>query len=278
MAIKFFGHYLIDEGKLSSSELIEVAQYQTKYNLSLGELAVKSELITEKEAQKINDKQRTWDKRFGEVAKELNLLSDEQIGILLSQQKKMKVFFGEAVVLKGFMSQNELDQELKNFEEAQKIELENIYLQIDKIDHHNLIKDSIDILQRIYFRTAHDNIKLIDIYKQEDISRDGVISLQKMRGEEHLDFALQAVDKVSLNIASQYLKMNFDVMDEDIADILSEFVNIILGNIAVHLSSHEVVVDLTPPQIIKKENFNYNEYYCFDFSTTKGLLTLCLKI
>lgn len=278
MAVKFFGHYLIDEGKLNTEQLIDVAQYQEKHNLSLGQLAVQADLITSKEAQKINDMQQTMDKRFGDVAVELELLNDNQIDMLIKKQKDIKVFFGEAVVLKGFMSQDELDKNLKEFEKSQKIEIESMDKQIKDIDNNDLIKDSIKVLQKIYFRIIHDNIKLTNITIKQNIQREGLLSLQKMRGDEYMDFALQCEDKVMLNIATTYLKMPFDEIDADTADALSEFVNVVLGNIAVHLSDKEERVDLTPPVVIDKNNFNYQDFYCFDFTTTKGDITLCIKL
>ncbi|MEA3353266.1 MAG: chemotaxis protein CheX [Campylobacterota bacterium] len=278
MAVKFFGHYLIDEGKLTKEQLIDVADYQAKHNLSLGEWAIKADLITKKDAQKINDMQQSMDKRFGEVAKELGLLNENQIDVLISKQKGMRVFFGEAVVLKGYMSKEQLDENLKAFEVSQKVQLDKIDKDIKQIDKNGLIKDSIEVLQKIYFRIIHDNIKLTDVSINEDIKRDGLLSMQKMRGDEHMDFALQCIDEVTLNIATTYLKMPFNTIDDDAADALSEFVNVVLGNIAVHLSDKEERVNLTPPQVIDKNDFNYNEFYCFDFTTTKGDLTLCIKI
>ncbi|MCK4875717.1 MAG: hypothetical protein KAS26_07715, partial [Sulfurimonas sp.] len=68
MGIKFFGHYLLDEGKITNEQLSEVVEYQSKNNLSLGELAVREGFINTKEANIINDKQRSLDKRFGEIA------------------------------------------------------------------------------------------------------------------------------------------------------------------------------------------------------------------
>ncbi len=67
MAIKFFGHYLLDNNTLSSDQLIEAVEYQNSKNLSLGALAIREGMITVKQADTINDKQRSLDKRFGEV-------------------------------------------------------------------------------------------------------------------------------------------------------------------------------------------------------------------
>jgi len=94
MGIKFFGHYLLDEGKLTNEQLTEAIEYQATRNLSLGELPVREGMITAKEDDLINDKQRTLDKRFGEVAISLDLLTDGQIVDLLQIQNKEKVFFG----------------------------------------------------------------------------------------------------------------------------------------------------------------------------------------
>jgi CheY-specific phosphatase CheX len=277
MAIKFFGHYLLDEKKLTNGQLTEAIDYQSTKNLSLGELAVREELITAKEAEKINDKQRTLDKRFGEVAIGLNLLTDPQIGDLLSIQKKEKIFFGEILILKNFMSEEALDEALKEFEENQRLEVVKLDDKIEEIDKDGIIKNSIAILQKLYPRIVHDYIKLVKIDKSK-VNTDGILALQKMRGDIHLDFALQPEDAVSLAISSKFLKTEFDEIDEMTLDIIAEFVNVILGNIAVKFSEDGVKVDLTPPTIVDPKEFNAKEFYSFNFATTQGNLTLYLKL
>lgn len=276
MGIKFFGHYLLDEGKITSEQLTEAIDHQSKNNLSLGELAVRDDLISEKEANTINDKQRILDQRFGEVAISLGLLTDPQIGELLQIQKKEKIFFGEVLILKNFMTQEILDNELALFEKQQHIEVVELDDKIKAIDKDGLIKDAIGILQTLYSRVVHDHIKLVQIDSTND--RQGIITLQKMRGDIHLNFALQPEDAVSLAISSKFLKMDFDSVDEMVIDIISEFTNVVLGNIAVKFSAGSTKVDLTPPVIVESSEFKYSDYYSFDFVTTQGNLTLYLKL
>jgi CheY-specific phosphatase CheX len=276
MAIKFFGHYLLDNGILSNFELVEAVDYQTSKNLSLGELAVREQLITAKDADKINDKQRSLDKRFGEVAIELNLLTDPQIMDLLGLQKKEKVFFGEVLILKNFLTQEKLDEALAKFEEEQKLEVVKLDDKIEAIDKDGVIKDSIGILQKLYTRVVHDYIKLTNVNKVEN--NNGIIALQKMRGDIHLDFALQPDDAVSLAISSKFLKMDFDAIDEMVIDIIAEFVNVVLGNIAVKFSAESTKLNLTPPTIMDVDTFVYSDYYSFEFGTTQGSITLFLKL
>ena len=70
--------------------------------------------------------------------------------------------------------------------------------------------------------------------------------------------------------------MDFDEVDEMVLDIMSEFVNVVLGNIAVKFSEGNVKVDLIPPVLLEK--IDYEKYLCFDFTTTQGNLTLLLKV
>lgn len=277
MAIKFFGHYLVDEKKLTNEQLIEVADYQSTRNLSLGEWAVDAGLITAKDAQKINDMQKTLDKRFGDVAIELGLLNESQIEMLLKKQKDTRVYFGEAVVLKGFMTQEELDNTLKEFENSQKEKTDDLNTQIDNLPNAEAIKDSIETFQTIYFRIIQNNIKLVDVYINESLNKEGIISTQNMRGDQHMDFALQCIGEVTADIASKYLKMPFEKDDEDLPDALNEFLNVILGNIAVKFSDKEDIVELTPPLCVDQNTFKYQEYVCFDFITSKGTITFCIK-
>lgn len=277
MAIKFFGHYLLDNNKLTPQQLTEAVEYQSIKNLSLGELAVREQLITMKDAVKINDKQRSLDKRFGEVSIEMGLLDETQIEKLLKIQKKEKVFFGQVLLLKGFIDKTTLDNELALFEELQKIDVIELDDTIEALDKDNLIKDALGVFTKLYSRIVLEHIKLIEINTAPK-ENAGIIALQKMRGDIHLDFALQPEDSVSLAISQKYLRTDFTQVDEMVIDIISEFVNVILGNIAVKLSKDGVRVDLTPPMSIQNADFDQTQYINFVFSTTKGNLQIYLKI
>jgi len=277
MGIKFFGHYLLDENKLSNEQLTEAIDYQSANNLSLGELGVRENLITKKEAEKINDKQRSLDKRFGEVAISLELLSDPQIMDLLAIQKKEKIFFGEILILKKFMSEEALHVELKNFEKQQNIEVVELDDKIKAIDKDGIIKSALEIFQTLYLRVVHDHIKLARVNDTLKSSQS-IIALQKMRGDMHLDFAIAPEDKVSLDISSKFLKMEVNEVDEMVMDVITEFTNVVLGNIAVKFAIGGITLDLTPPVLVELSEFNNSDFYYFDFVTTHGNLTLCLKI
>jgi len=276
MAIKFFGHYLLDEKIITAQQLTEAVEYQAEKNLSLGEIAVRENLLTLKDAETINNKQRILDKRFGEVSILLGLLTQDQIEYLLLTQKKEKVFFGEVLISKEFISEQELEKQLTLFEELQQIEVVALDEKIEHLDKDNIIKDTIGVLQKLYPRIVHDYIKLVSIEKESE--NHGIIVLQKMRGDIHLDFALQPEDPVSLAISQKFLKMDFESVDEMVLDIISEFVNVILGNIAVKFSANSVKVDLTPPEVIKSKDFQVKEYFSFNFTTTQGALKLYLKL
>lgn len=276
MGIKFFGHYLFDEGKLTAEQLSEAVDYQASKNLSLGEIAVREGLLTTKNAELINNKQQSLDKRFGEVAMSLELLSDAQITELLQTQKQEKVFFGEILVLKSFMSEEQVNKELNIFNSQQKTEEVELNEKIDEIDTDAVMKNSISVFKTLYSRVVHDHIKLVAVNSKKT-QRSGVIALQKMRGDVHLDFALQTEDTISFAIAKEFLKTDFTEVDEMVLDIVSEFVNIILGNIAVKFNEWSVKVDLTPPAIVCADEFKAEEYNSFDFTTTHGNLTIYLK-
>lgn len=277
MKVKFFGHYLLDENIISKEQLNAAITYQATKNLSLGELAVRENLITKKEADLINDKQRILDKRFGEVAQELNLLEDADIVRLLEIQKAEKVFFGEVLVLKNFMTEDEVAQALEKFEASQKLEVVKLSDKIEALDKEDLIKNAIAILQKLFLRIVHEPIKLVDVNTTTQ-SSGAIIALQKMRGDLHLDFCLQPDDALSLDIASKFLKMPFDTVDEMVIDIISEFVNVVLGNIAVKFSEANTKLELTPPESLERDAFNAEEYIAFEFVSTKGNLAMFVKI
>ncbi len=274
MAVEFFGHYLIDEGILTIEQFAEVVEYQAEHNVSLGKLAVKEGLVSEDDALLINDKQKKLDERFGEVALNLNLLSQEQVEYLLKEQDKNRVLLGKALIDKNFISQDELDIELNKFEKLKQSDKSFLDKELAYIDSDDIIQNTLILVERIYLRLFHDNIKLQKIDCVEYSEFNGVSILKQISGDQTIDMICIASEEMMEYITKEYAMDNNK--DKQSLDIFIEFVDIILEHLKIFLNEIKFIVDISSSRVINEEPLNFSEYFCFEFIGSHGRLVVCI--
>lgn len=71
-----FGKYLVQAGKLTQDSLEEVIKYESSVRVKLGTIAVAEKLMTDKQAEEVNQLQAVMDKRFGDIAVEKGYLTE----------------------------------------------------------------------------------------------------------------------------------------------------------------------------------------------------------
>jgi len=97
---------------------VDVAHnFKAEKSLKLGTLAVDDGLLTEQQLSVILDHQREVADAglFGEIAINMKLLSKEQVDELLKKQREYDKIIGQILVLSGVISNNEKEEELKQF-------------------------------------------------------------------------------------------------------------------------------------------------------------------
>ncbi len=116
-----FGEHLVKKGKIEESELEAALKFQEEEHITLGVLAVRENLLNNKQLSAILDNQREKRERgglFGEIAIELGFLTRDDIDKLLILQKESRNFLGEILILCGAISKNDLEDELRQFHKA----------------------------------------------------------------------------------------------------------------------------------------------------------------
>ena len=91
--------------------------FRTEKSLKLGVLAIDNGFLTEQQLSAILDHQREIADAglFGEIAINMKLLSKEQVNKLLIKQREYDKIIGQILVLSGALSNNEKEEELKQF-------------------------------------------------------------------------------------------------------------------------------------------------------------------
>lgn len=91
---------------------------QKKRNLRIGEIAKAKGWLSDDDVQRILIIQEDTMEKFGDIAVRGKYLSVEQLEELIRAQDDTYIFFGEALVLIGAITEQDLIEQLKEFNKA----------------------------------------------------------------------------------------------------------------------------------------------------------------
>lgn len=118
-----FGEYLVGQNIIREQDRVRALEIQKTDQVALGQLALQSGLIDNKQLFRILSRQRKPDekeKSFGRLAVEMQYLNLEQVETLLERQTHTNRLLGEILVSQGMVPQMELIKALKHFRSQNK--------------------------------------------------------------------------------------------------------------------------------------------------------------
>jgi hypothetical protein len=110
-----FGKYLVDNGLITTVDVINARLLQRRNNRMIGELAKLKGWLTDDHIFRILIIQEETCEKFGEIAIKEKYLTEEQIDLLLREQSDSYMFFGEALVKTGVISDQEVKDQLREY-------------------------------------------------------------------------------------------------------------------------------------------------------------------
>ena len=93
----YFGKYLQDKEVITAEQYQELLEEIKSTRLRLGLLAVVNEMMTEAQAEEVNQLQQVQDRRFGDSAVDKGYLTEEQVSSLLKMQGDQYLLFVQAL-------------------------------------------------------------------------------------------------------------------------------------------------------------------------------------
>lgn len=252
MSAKFFGQYLLEKGRITSQQLIEALDFQKSTRLPIGTLSLERGLLTSDQVKLVLARQLKSDKQFGELAVSLDLLTQEQVDELLQAQKNHKILLGEALIVKGFISVDVLERELKEYKKEEEKLNSQLSAAFNVIANKQIVQTFTDLMVMMLtnFGGQQDiKVEQCETGKEKVRLFRWVIS-QKIAGENvEFNCLLSVPPKLLLQMASTMLDENISMADELALDATKEFVNIANGNACAKLSEDGVALTLYPPEV-----------------------------
>mgnify|MGYP000279349552 CR=1 FL=1 len=264
MSNKFFGQFLLEKGLINKTQLLTAIDIQKIANPTLGQIAIQKGYLSESTASKVNAEQQRTDNRFGDLSVSMGFMTEEQVEEVFQTQKKGRKFFGEILVEQEFLSQETVAAELAKHAK----EKEALVIEFDEaITSHpyaELLSGTLDIVSKMFLRVPKIQLQVAGVMDDKLVlnSQQHACS-QTMYLPEAVKVGWVMEDDLMIAIANGFLGM--DVSDEPLVykDAVSEFLNIVLGNMLAHRKDQQT--RLEPPQFNEvgedylapfKENFH----------------------
>jgi CheY-specific phosphatase CheX len=251
MSAKFFGQYLLEKGRITSQQLVDALEYQKSITAPIGALALDHGLLTVDQIKLILGRQLKSEKRFGELAVSLGLLTQARVDELLQTQSSHKLLLGEALMVKGYISVETLERELKEYKKEEDKLSTQLNAAFNTIGNKQIVKTFTDLMVMMFNNFGQQDIKV----EQCEMGKENIrlfrwVISQKIAGENvEFNCLLSVPPKLLLQMASTMLDENISTADELALDATKEFVNIANGNACAKLSENGVALTMLPPEV-----------------------------
>ncbi|GEM_PF-575788 len=278
MGVRFFGQFLLEKHRITKEQLLSAITFQKNINISLETLLIEKGLLTGQDIMKVkNVQKRNLDKDLPAIILEEKFLTKEQLDAVMEEQKKSRIYIGEALVKVGALTMEELDQELKAYKEAESKEEWEITKGLEKVKNQIIVKSFIDYTIKIFQKIMGETVKVRScVPAAKTFTLQDYTIEQKAKGNLEICFILNLSQTVLLSVASvMYNKQIIEVNDQ-VADAVKEFLNIIDGNSCAKLSSVGLNFTTLPPAFFNNKSANkykinpQNEYMLVSLISTIG--------
>jgi len=249
MVPRFFGQYLLEKDILSKDQLVGAINYQKSKILKLGEVAIIKGFLSEKEVAKIHNEQKRTDMRFGDLAIDLGLLTQAQLDEMVTYQKNNHIYLGEAIVAMNYLDQETVDKELAAFKKEQESYPQTEVMFSEDIQNKEAVEIMVDLTCKLLRRIGDLMSKTGQLQETTgEMKNIGVASTLDFKGDLKCRYVINMSWDVGHQIAKKTFKKEELPFDEElIADTLSEFVNVVCGNVRSKLLETGKNLDFDPP-------------------------------
>lgn len=288
MFSQFFGHYLLENQKITAEQFSSCMNYIRANRVKLGLIAENEGLLTRNQANELNYLQMQSDKRFGDLAVEKGYLTEADVTYLLGRQGNPYLIFIQALEEGSVLTREEIDTALASFQSDLALSDEELK-SIQDGNIEGLLPAFMDVEDSRYLSlvglTLRNVVRFISSYirieKGSFVSslRARYIACQHTVGDYDGFLGFCCDDDSILALADGYAKEEFGVVDEDALDSVCEFTNCVNGLYATELSYQNISIDMQPPEFLFDGTIDGNgEFYVLPLYIEGRRLDLFVKL
>lgn len=254
---QIFGNFLVETGKITKQQLADVIAFEGTVRVKLGLIAVAEKLLTEVQANEINQLQAIMDKRFGDIAVEKGYLTNDQVENLLKKQGNIYMIFVQTLIDKQLMTLEEIDKALEEYQAKMGFAHSDMDALVSgDVDRtvklflpteEELVERHCAVAIRTFLRIIDSSAYVSKAYVTDSIQADK-LAMQSLQGDHAITAAFVGKGDALLSTANTFANEEFETVDMDALDAIGEFTNCINGLFAVEMGNEGIDLDMLPPQ------------------------------
>lgn len=264
MFASIVGKYLVSKELISPAQFVDIKQEMSKVRVKLGLIAIAEGLMTERDAERVNNLQAVMDKRFGDIAIERGYLTSEQVEGLLKKQQNSYLAFAQCLENQQLLTVSQLEMIIKDFQEDNNFsntDIEDlksddadrivpIYLPMEARDYEELACIAVRTIVRLIDNDAYPK----KAYFTDEVKVNNA-ALQSMDGNAPMYTVFAGQGQALEPMASTFAKEEFGEVTEDALDAIGELMNCINGLYASALSFQKITLELCPPEYYSEAKY-----------------------
>ena len=262
----YFGKYLMDEKIINLGQYNDLIERTKNSKVQMGLLAIEMGLMTEDQADEVNQIQQVEDKRFGDIAIEQGYLTEDDVVDLLEKQGDPYLLFIQALVEGDLLSIEEIREEMINYRKTKELTLSDLEaLKTGDVDRITPIfiknMDMPDQFRNYVMLTSRNIVRFVDrFFRMDHIEKVDEITVSNIAvqriSEGYPCYTAFAGSDASISaLAHGFARTAFKVDDVITCtlDATKEFLNCNNGLFLTELSKSQNRINLEYPIIRDKK-------------------------
>lgn len=256
MLNRLFGNFLIRRGRLTQTQLNDLLSIAQDYTAKPETVFLINKVLTAEQIQSVYA-ECSKDEGFAQAALRMELLTDEQYEKLISLQTGSFMRFMEVIQEQQILTPQEILPMLAAFQKDNRFTDTQMHaLCIDDLEqitdifvpiHNPRLHELTVTLLRTFRKLIDKNVYLDKAYMAHSIQIDRYAA-QKITGDVNVKLYLTAPMNDLLAVANYFSEDTYSVINMDALDTVGEFINCISGLYTTNLSYDDINADMDAPE------------------------------
>jgi len=292
MYTQFFGNYLLNNGYITSEQLIKALGCQQQGYVKLGFLAIHSGYMTSNQVEEVHICQTHDDKKFGEIAIEKGYLTEEQVDELLETQTPDYLLFSQTLEDLGYMDSATFEEAFNGYRKKYQLSKDDFsHTENDKLleviyDHYDISESTLSKYFIQYLSLLFNNIiRFIGkdftphMAQKLECMPEGHCAYQTILANRPITSYYSSDDNTLLSFASRYAQEEFPEIDEYVEASVEDFLNLHNG-LFITTMSNEYKIEMTLEPPVTDRNFKLRsnaDYYIIPITFSFGTVNFIFE-
>jgi hypothetical protein len=251
MPIKFLGQYLLEQGVVAREELLDGIQHQQSVKLPLTVLALKNQLLSEKQLAALDLEAEDSGIGLLELAIRKGLLKFSQLEELARQPARKWMCLAEALLRRRHVSLRDmgslLDQYAREFDQEDALE----QMSLSSLPERNVVSAFVNATVDILLHYTRQIVKISSVSRIRPVLRPEHQTFgQRVIGDRTFHYLLELSPALVRSLATHVMQAPQTTIDATVLDSVTEFVNVVVGNACTRMNMEGYRLSAEPPQVL----------------------------